>query len=61
VSDAWFHPKFSFLSGNCVYGFLMGTVNLILIVESIRTVATHSSEEETNAIHIPALAAVSTS
>lgn len=45
--------------GNVVYGSLMGMVNLILIVESIRTIATRGdSEEDTNKLHIPALVAV---
>lgn len=46
--------------GNIVYGGLMGMVNLILIVESIRSVATHSTEAdgETNTLHIPSLVAV---
>jgi hypothetical protein len=45
-------------SGNIVYGGLMGMVNLILIVESIRSIATHSSGEDTTKLHIPALIAV---
>ncbi|KAH8084246.1 cation efflux family-domain-containing protein [Filobasidium floriforme] len=44
--------------GNIVYGALMGMVNLILIVESIRSLATRESDEETNEIYIPALVAV---
>jgi hypothetical protein len=36
----------------------MGMVNLILIVESIRSIATHSSGEDTTKLHIPALIAV---
>ncbi|KAJ3290678.1 hypothetical protein HK104_006592 [Borealophlyctis nickersoniae] len=31
--------------GNVVYAFLMGTVSVVLIVESIRTVLTHEGEE----------------
>lgn len=43
--------------GNIVYGGLMGMVNLILIVESIRSIATHKSGDTTD-IHIPSLIAV---
>lgn len=43
--------------GNIVYGALMGMVNLILIVESIRSIATHKSGDTTN-LHIPSLIAV---
>lgn len=45
--------------GNIVYGGLMGMVNLILVVESIRSVATHSSNDgDTTKLHIPSLVAV---
>ncbi|PSR72556.1 hypothetical protein PHLCEN_2v11549 [Hermanssonia centrifuga] len=44
--------------GNIVYGFLMGSVNLVVIVESMRTIATHNSDEKTNALHVPSLIAV---
>ncbi len=36
----------------------MGMVNLILIVESIRSIATHNPDEDTTELHIPSLAAV---
>lgn len=44
--------------GNIVYGFLMGSVNLVVIVESMRTIVTHNSAEETNTFHVPSLIAV---
>lgn len=44
--------------GNCVYAFLMGAVSIILVVESIRDIATHSADEDTNKLHIPSLVAV---
>ncbi|KAI0348241.1 CDF-like metal transporter [Trametopsis cervina] len=44
--------------GNIVYGFLMGSVNLVVIVESFRTIVTHKSGSDTNALHIPSLIAV---
>ncbi|OBZ78819.1 Metal tolerance protein 7 [Grifola frondosa] len=45
--------------GNIVYGFLMGSVNLVVIVESARTLITHkSSDDNTNALHVPSLIAV---
>jgi hypothetical protein len=43
--------------GNIVYAFLMGAVSLILIVESLRGIATHK-EGETNDLFIPSLVAV---
>jgi hypothetical protein len=36
----------------------MGMVNLILIVESIRSIATHTKGEDTTKLHIPSLIAV---
>ncbi|CAO1632996.1 unnamed protein product [Jaminaea pallidilutea] len=44
--------------GNCVYAFLMGTVSVVLIVESIRDVASHSSDSSTNDLNVPSLVAV---
>ncbi|RPD64685.1 CDF-like metal transporter [Lentinus tigrinus ALCF2SS1-7] len=44
--------------GNIVYGFLMGSVNLVVIVESARTLITHNSDEDTNALHVPSLISV---
>ncbi|EMD42243.1 hypothetical protein CERSUDRAFT_102600 [Gelatoporia subvermispora B] len=44
--------------GNIVYGFLMGSVNLVVIVESVRTIVTHKSGDDTNDFHIPSLIAV---
>lgn len=36
----------------------MGAVNLVVIVESMRTIATHKADEETNPLHVPSLIAV---
>lgn len=44
--------------GNCVYAFLMGAVSVILVVESIRALATHGDGEDTNRLNIPSLVAV---
>ncbi|GBE77249.1 CDF manganese transporter [Sparassis crispa] len=44
--------------GNVVYGFLMGAANLVVIVESVQTIVTHSSKNDTNEFHIPSLVAV---
>ncbi|KAI0756392.1 CDF-like metal transporter [Daedaleopsis nitida] len=44
--------------GNIVYGFLMGSVNLVVIVESARTLITRNSEATTNELHVPSLIAV---
>ncbi|OCH95741.1 CDF manganese transporter [Obba rivulosa] len=44
--------------GNIVYGFLMGSVNLVVIVESARSIITHKSGDDTNDLHIPSLIAV---
>ncbi|KAI5454319.1 hypothetical protein NCC49_004376 [Naganishia albida] len=49
--------RFESSNGNIVYGALMAAVNLILIVESIRSVATHD-DGETNDLYIPALVSV---
>ncbi|KDQ09469.1 hypothetical protein BOTBODRAFT_527174 [Botryobasidium botryosum FD-172 SS1] len=43
--------------GNIVYGTLMGSVNLIVVVEAVRRFVSHG-DEETNKLHIPALVAV---
>jgi cation diffusion facilitator family transporter len=42
--------------GNIVYGFLMGSVNLIVIVESIRTLV--SENTELRKFHLPSIIAV---
>ncbi|KAF7792548.1 hypothetical protein EIP86_003589 [Pleurotus ostreatoroseus] len=44
--------------GNIIYGFLMSAVNLVVIVESMRTIITHNNNEETNKLHVPSLIAV---
>ncbi|KAI0076049.1 CDF-like metal transporter [Panus rudis PR-1116 ss-1] len=44
--------------GNIVYGFLMGSVNLVVIVESARTLITHNSDEDVNELHVPSLISV---
>lgn len=36
----------------------MGAVNLVVIVESMRTIVTRDSEEDVNALHVPSLIAV---
>lgn len=36
----------------------MGSVNLVVVVESMRTIITHNSENDTNALHVPSLIAV---
>ena len=36
----------------------MGSVNLVVTVESARTLITHNSDEDTNALHVPSLIAV---
>jgi len=43
--------------GNIVYGTLMGSVNLIVVVEAVRRFVSHSGDE-TNKLHVPALVAV---
>ncbi|KIJ53622.1 hypothetical protein M422DRAFT_58488 [Sphaerobolus stellatus SS14] len=43
--------------GNIVYGALMSAVNLVVIVESIRTIITHTGND-TNTLHVPSLVAV---
>ncbi|KIP11661.1 hypothetical protein PHLGIDRAFT_27714 [Phlebiopsis gigantea 11061_1 CR5-6] len=44
--------------GNIVYGFLMGSVNLVVVVESVRTLVTHNGNDDTNDFHVPSLIAV---
>jgi len=44
--------------GNIVYGFLMGSVNLVVIVESVRTLVTHHNDSDVNSLHIPSLISV---
>ncbi|KAH9948224.1 CDF manganese transporter [Amylocystis lapponica] len=44
--------------GNVVYGFLMGAANLVIIVESVQTIAGHKPGDKTNTYHIPSLVAV---
>jgi len=43
--------------GNVVYGFLMGSVNLVVIVESLRTVISKQGDS-LNGFHIPSIIAV---
>ncbi|THH23237.1 hypothetical protein EUX98_g7940 [Antrodiella citrinella] len=68
----WLHKKASSLDvnkwpvggsrletiGNIIYGFLMGSVNLVVIVESARTLITHNNDQDVNELHIPSLIAV---
>jgi len=44
--------------GNVVYGFLMGSVNLVVIVQSVQSIVTHNSSEDTKAFHVPSIVAV---
>ncbi|KAJ3976119.1 CDF-like metal transporter [Lentinula raphanica] len=44
--------------GNIVYGFLMGAVNLVVMVESVRDLVTHNPDSDTNAFHLPSIIAV---
>jgi len=44
--------------GNIVYGFLMGAVNLVVIVESVRVLITHNPADQVNDFHIPSIVAV---
>src|SRR5689334_16616171 len=48
--------------GNIVFCFIMMSVSLILIVESVRALGTHANQstDDTNSFHVPAIAAVST-
>ncbi|KAH7107492.1 CDF-like metal transporter [Auriculariales sp. MPI-PUGE-AT-0066] len=43
--------------GNIVYGFLMATVNVVVIVEAIRALVSHKGDE-LNKFHIPAVVSV---
>ncbi|EIM92410.1 CDF-like metal transporter [Stereum hirsutum FP-91666 SS1] len=43
--------------GNVIYGFLMGSVNLVVIVESARDLITHGGGD-TNKFHVPSIVAV---
>ncbi|KAJ8457448.1 hypothetical protein ONZ45_g18307 [Pleurotus djamor] len=43
--------------GNIVYGFLMASVNLIVIVEAVRTLAT-KSDDSLEKFHVPSIVAV---
>ncbi|QRV76769.1 cation efflux family protein [Ceratobasidium sp. AG-Ba] len=43
--------------GNISYGQLMGAVNLVIVVESIRALVTHG-DGDTNKLHIPSIIAV---
>lgn len=36
----------------------MGSVNLVVVVESVRVLITHNAEEQLNDFHIPSLIAV---
>ena len=36
----------------------MGSVNLVVIVESVRTILSHNSADKVNALHIPSLISV---
>lgn len=47
--------------GNIVFSFIMMSVSLVLIVESVRQLATQSrgAGEEVTEFHVPAIAAVS--
>jgi len=44
--------------GNIIYGFLMSSVNLVVIVESVQTIITHDSSSDTDKFHIPSIVAV---
>jgi len=47
--------------GNIVFSFIMMSVSLILIVESVRALATHghNPDDKTTELHVPAIVAVS--
>lgn len=47
--------------GNVVFSFIMMSVSLILIVESVRQLATHGNNpnDQTTEFHVPAIVAVS--
>ncbi|KAE9394080.1 CDF-like metal transporter [Gymnopus androsaceus JB14] len=44
--------------GNIIYGFLMGAVNLVVMVESVRDIIAHNSDSSTNSFHLPSIIAV---
>ncbi|PCH34261.1 CDF-like metal transporter [Wolfiporia cocos MD-104 SS10] len=44
--------------GNIVYGFLMSSVNLVVIVESVQEMITHKGGTDTDKFHIPSIVAV---
>jgi len=44
--------------GNIVYGALMGAANLVIIVESVRSIVTHGDAGDLKDFHIPSLVAV---
>lgn len=44
--------------GNIVYGFLMGSVNLVVIVQSVQSIVTHNSSDDLKAFHVPSIVAV---
>jgi len=43
--------------GNICYGFLMSAVNIVVIVESVHSIATHKADD-VEQLHVPAVAAV---
>jgi divalent metal cation (Fe/Co/Zn/Cd) transporter len=46
--------------GNIIFSFIMISVSLVLIVESVRDLATHGSQDDdTTTFHVPAVVAVS--
>ncbi|KAH9932070.1 CDF manganese transporter [Epithele typhae] len=45
--------------GNILYGFLMGTVNIVVFIESARSMFARESEKDTNALHLASLIEVS--
>jgi protein-S-isoprenylcysteine O-methyltransferase Ste14 len=47
-------------AGNIVFCFIMMSVSLVLIVESIREMASHPTEEDTTEFHVPSIVAVAT-
>ncbi|KAK7040157.1 hypothetical protein VNI00_009963 [Paramarasmius palmivorus] len=44
--------------GNIVYGSLMASVNLVVVVESCRSIITHSDADDTNDFHLPSILSV---
>ncbi|THV06461.1 CDF-like metal transporter [Dendrothele bispora CBS 962.96] len=44
--------------GNIVYGVSMGSVNLVVIVESARGLITHNDDKDLNEFHLPSIIAV---